>query len=94
MRTLGVSLAAASWLTGTLLLVGCRQAPPPRTPTTHTVVVDSMQYQPESLTVVVGDSVVWENHDMFPHTVTSTLAGAFDSKSIAPGDSWRFVART
>jgi plastocyanin len=94
MRTSRVSLAVAAWLTGTLLLAGCRQAPPPRTPTTHTVVIDGMQNQPESLTVVVGDSVVWENHDPFTHTVTSTVAGAFDSKSIAPGESWRFVART
>jgi plastocyanin len=88
-----VSAAAVS-LTGTLLLVDCRQTPPPRAPTTHTVVIDSMQYQPESLTIAVGDSIVWENHDPFPHTVTSTLAGAFDSRSIAPAASWTFVSRT
>jgi plastocyanin len=47
--------------------------------------------QPASLTVRVGDSVVWVNKDPFPHTVTSA-GGGFDSHEIAPGKSWKYAA--
>src|SRR5215208_3718672 len=58
---------------------------------THTVVMDGTRFIPETLTVKRGDRVVWVNKDPFPHTAT---AGAtFDSKSLAAGDSWSYVAR-
>ena len=60
-------------------------------PVTHTVIIDSVKYEPEALTVKRGDTVVWVNKDPFPHTVTA--AGAFDSHSIAVGASWKYVAR-
>jgi len=58
---------------------------------THEIVIQGLQYVPETLTVRRGDVVVWTNKDPFPHTATA--AGAFDSKSIAAGASWRFTAR-
>ena len=58
--------------------------------TTHTVVIDGVKYEPESLTVKRGDMVVWVNKDPFPHTVTSK--GAFDSHDIAAGKSWKYTA--
>jgi plastocyanin len=33
----------------------------------------------------VGDTIVWQNHDVVPHTATA--AGVFDTGSIMPGDS-------
>jgi plastocyanin len=60
-------------------------------PATHTVVMDATAYSPASLTVKRGDMVTWTNKDPFPHTVTA--AGAFDSKDIAAGKSWKYVAR-
>jgi plastocyanin len=57
----------------------------------HTIAIDSIRYQPESLTVTVGDSVVWVNQDPFPHTVTSAAAG-FDSHTIDAGKSWTYTA--
>ena len=60
-------------------------------PHTHDVVIDGVKYEPAVLTVKRGDTVVWNNKDPFPHTVTAR--GAFDSKSIAAGASWKFVAR-
>jgi plastocyanin len=57
----------------------------------YTVAIDSLRFQPESLTVKVGDSVVWVNQDPFPHTVTSTAAGV-DSHTIDPGKSWTYTA--
>jgi plastocyanin len=59
--------------------------------TTHTVVIDGVKYEPESLTVNRGDTVVWVNKDPFPHTVTAK--GAFDSHSIDAGKSWKYTAR-
>ena len=58
--------------------------------TTHTVVIEGVKYEPESLTVKRGDTVVWMNKDPFPHTVTSK--GAFDSHDIAAGKSWKYTA--
>jgi len=60
-------------------------------PVTHTVVMDGVKYTPEALTVKRGDTVVWVNKDPFPHTVTAQ--GAFDSREIAAGKSWRWTAR-
>jgi plastocyanin len=58
---------------------------------THTVAIDGTSYAPAMLTVKRGDRVVWKNSDPFPHTATATNK-AFDSKSIAAGASWSWVA--
>ncbi|HEY2862240.1 MAG TPA: cupredoxin family copper-binding protein [Casimicrobiaceae bacterium] len=60
-------------------------------PATHRVVIDGLKYEPETLTVKRGDTVVWTNKDPFAHTVTA--AGKFDSHDIAAGGSWTYVAR-
>jgi plastocyanin len=62
-------------------------------PATHTITIEGMEFKASDLTVKAGDSIVWVNKDMFPHTVTST-ANAFDSHSIEPGKSWTFRAAT
>jgi len=56
-------------------------------PQVHTVLIEGMRFQPEGLTVAAGDTVVWVNRDMVPHTATSA-AGRFDSAEIAPGKTW------
>jgi plastocyanin len=63
----------------------------PAAPKTHTVTIEGTQFVPETLTVHRGDRVVWVNKDPFPHTVTGRKGG-FDSRSIAPNASWRYVA--
>ena len=63
-----------------------------RKPVTHTVAVDSMRFSPATLTVNLGDSIVWVNKDILPHTAT-TLKPGFDSKVIQPGKSWRYTVR-
>jgi hypothetical protein len=55
------------------------------------LLIDGTAFAPATVTVQQGDRVVWQNKDPFPHTATSP-AGGFDSKSIAPGKSWTFVA--
>ena len=61
-------------------------------PKTHTVTMENMRFQPERLTVARGDTIVWVNKDLVPHTATST-AGRFDSQVIQPEKSWRFTVR-
>ena len=50
---------------------------------TQTVTIEGMKFQPASVTVKRGDTVVWQNKDVVPHTATA--AGKFDSKNIDGG---------
>src|SRR5450631_4072502 len=43
------------------------------------VKIDNFSFGPETLTVPVGTTVTWTNHDDIPHTVVST-DGVFKSK--------------
>lgn len=85
------SRAAALWLTAGLVLAGSA-LPASAKPVTHTAVMDGTRFEPQTLRVRPGDVVVWVNKDPFPHTVTAQ-SGAFDSKNIAPGKSWKYVPR-
>jgi plastocyanin len=58
---------------------------------THTIVIASMKFVPETLTVKAGDTVVWANKDFFPHTATAQDR-SFDSGDIATDKSWKYVA--
>ena len=58
---------------------------------TPEVVIQALQYRPETLKVRRGDVVVWINKDPFPHTATAPKV--FDSGAIAADGSWRFTAR-
>jgi plastocyanin len=60
-----------------------------RKPATHTVTIDGSRFEPDTLTVAAGDTVVWVNKDIVAHTATSK-APAFDSGMIAPGKSWKY----
>jgi plastocyanin len=71
--------------------IGLGGVGPPRS-TTHTVVIEDMRFQPEVLTVAAGETVVWVNKDLVPHTATSK-AGRFDSKTILAGASWTYTVR-
>jgi plastocyanin len=57
----------------------------------HTVLIEGTKYEPETVTVKRGETVVWVNKDPFPHTVTAK--GAFDSHDIAASKSWKYTAR-
>jgi plastocyanin len=57
---------------------------------TLTVTIEGMQFRPATLNARPGDTVVWRNLDVVPHTATA--AGRFDSKAIAPGASWSWTA--
>src|SRR5512138_2015070 len=76
--------AVAALLLASLALASCGRGPR----TVH-VVVRGMAFDPARVPVAPGDTIVWENRDIVPHTATST-AGRWDTGNIGP-DS---VART
>jgi plastocyanin len=59
---------------------------------THTVRMEGIKFVPERLEVAAGDTVVWTNKDVVPHTVTASETHV-ESGEIAPNKSWRFVAK-
>ena len=63
----------------------------PSKPRTHTVVIEGTRFQPETLTDKAGDTIVWVNKDMFPHSATASNS-TFNSQVIAAGASWRYTA--
>ena len=78
-------------LIGLLVCTACVAMGEPREPQTHTVTIEGMRFQPERLTVARGDTIVWVNKDLVPHTATSE-AGRFDSQTIPVEKSWAFTA--
>jgi plastocyanin len=84
-----MSRHAVLCLVAVTVVLGCDRCAAPAE--SHKVAIDSIRYQPESLTLKVGESVVWTNQDPFPHTVTSA-PGGFDSHAIEPGHSWTYTA--
>jgi plastocyanin len=59
---------------------------------THEVQIEGLKFNPERIEVAAGDTVVWSNMDVVPHTVTASRAKV-ESGEIAPNKSWRFVAK-
>ncbi len=57
----------------------------------HTVRIRGVKFEPDTIEVNRGDTIVWVNQDPYPHTVTAP--GVFDSHSIPAGGKWQYVAR-
>jgi plastocyanin len=53
------------------------------------VTIDNFTFTPAELTLKVGDSITWTNHDDIPHTIVS--AGKFRSKALDTDDSFTFT---
>lgn len=79
---------AAALLAVPLALTAACARPVPRS---HTVEIRGFAYLPATLEVAVGDTVVWINRDVLPHTATQDGRG-WDSGSINTGQAWRLIA--
>ncbi|MFD1162089.1 MULTISPECIES: plastocyanin/azurin family copper-binding protein [Hwangdonia] len=62
-----------------------------KAPTTHTVTIFRMKFNPANLTVKKGDTVVWINKDFVPHDVTEELSHKWTSKPFNKGEKWSKV---
>ena len=89
-RTLGT----AGLLTCAVALASCAQSEQTNdrpAAKAHTVIMEGMAFSPEVITVTAGDTIVWINKDLVPHTATSSVLG-FDSKIVEASKSWRYRA--
>ena len=73
-------------------LMGLIAPTAPAAASNHVVTIAQMRFDPPAVKVHSGDTIVWVNKDLVAHTVSAD-AKTFDSGSIAPGASWRYVAR-
>ncbi|GAB3160013.1 cupredoxin family copper-binding protein [Amycolatopsis stemonae] len=59
------------------------------------VMMENYAFSPAALTVHVGDTVTWVQHDQAPHDATTTSApAAFRSPQLSQGQSWSYTFRT
>jgi plastocyanin len=56
------------------------------------VTIQSMAFQPATITVVIGSKITWTNMDAVAHTVTSDDGTSFDSGNINPQGTFSFTA--
>ena len=63
-----------------ILLASCTTS---NDPSLNEVFIKDMAFTPASLTVSTGTTIKWTNKDGVAHTVTSDVAGQFDSGSIS-----------
>ena len=59
-------------------------------PTTHPVEIRAFRFAPDTVVAAPGDTVVWTNHDVVPHTATA--ADGWDTGEIRTSASGRMVA--
>lgn len=60
-------------------------------PTTHTVTIVKMKFDPANLKVKKGDKVVWINKDFVPHDVTEEINKKWTSNILQKGEQWSTV---
>ncbi len=72
-------------LAALVLLAACHHAE------THAIAIRGMKFVPDHLVVKSGDTVVWTNEDLVPHTATGDAL--FDSGSIDADGSFSYTTR-
>ena len=61
-------------------------------PQSYTVLIEGMKFSPALIRIQAGDTVMFRNVDLVPHTVTERSARLFDSGMINRNDVWKFTA--
>ena len=59
---------------------------------THAVRIEGMKFVPERVEVAAGDTIVWTNKDIVPHTVTAAEAKV-ESGELQTDKSFKLVAK-
>src|SRR5688572_1947929 len=95
----GVATIAASFC-GVLVTMVCLSAAWPvlahAAARTHTVTMEGMTFSPAVLRIQSGDTVVFKNNDLVPHTATAKQREVFDSgiiNRVSHGHSCRSFTR-
>jgi plastocyanin len=87
------ALAVPALIAVVLLLVGSPVVTangPQAAVKTAEVKIDNFSFGPNTLTVAVGATVTWVNHDDIPHTAVST-DGVFKSKVLDTDDKFSYT---
>ena len=58
----------------------------------HVVEIREFGFHPERLVVFPGDTIVWINRDIVPHTATAR-GGSWGSRDLEEGESWEMVVK-
>jgi plastocyanin len=92
-RFAGLPIAALAVL-GVLALAGAvvPSRPVDPVPQRHVVEIRGMAFHPEVLEVRRGDTVVWINQDIVPHTATATRKSGWDTGTLLQGKSGQYIA--
>jgi plastocyanin len=53
----------------------------------HRIDIQRFTFVPQRLLVAPGDTVLWVNHDLVPHTVTAK-DGSWDSQTLEVSETW------
>jgi plastocyanin len=83
LRRVGIRLAITAVMFSSIARAHCEET---------TVTIDNFTFAPAELTIKVGTTVTWKNHDDIPHTIVS--AGKFRSKALDTDDSYSFTFTT
>lgn len=59
--------------------------------TTHFINIEDFKYEKPSVTIKLGDSIVWTNKDSAPHTVTGNTKGGLSSPLLEKGFSYKYT---
>jgi len=92
-RAAGFPVAALAAV-GVLVVTGAAISPRPSEPVPHRHVVEirGMAFHPAVLQVRRGDTVVWVNRDIVPHTATATGKPGWNTGPLLQGKSGQYVA--
>lgn len=86
-RWLAIPPAMAALLIAGTGATSGRSEPPRR----HEVQIRGMKFQPAILEVAVGDTVVWINHDIVPHTATAAGKPEWSTDTLIQEQSGQYV---
>ena len=75
----------------TILVVnGGAVSKPASLPRQHIVEILAFSFQPQRTVVSPGDTIVWINRDIVPHTVTAN-GGSWESQTLEEGQSLKVI---
>jgi plastocyanin len=84
---LPMTMAFLLFAAGTVIVAAHAQQAPAKA---ADVKIDNFSFGPAAVTVAVGTTITWTNHDDIPHTVVST-DGAFKSKVLDTDEKFTFT---
>jgi plastocyanin len=59
----------------------------------HLIEIRGMAFEPAELTVMRGDTLVWINRDIVPHTATAPGKRGWDTGTLSQGELGRVILR-